>query len=156
MIGPIFINQSVDRDVYEGILTDYFIPEAKKRGWMDGKHYFQQDGTPPHTTNENLEIINRHFGPPVSAHKCPGTFGEGHIWPAYSPDLSPLDFFLWGYIKDKIYKDNPKSIEELEKAITNCFKSVPAEMLHRVIASFPNRLRMVVIAQGGHIENIIN
>jgi len=64
----------------------------------------------------------------------------------------PLGIYQ-GYSR-KIFEDNAKSIEELEKAIINCFRSVPAEMLHRVIASFQNRLRMVVIAQGEHIENI--
>ena len=26
-------------------------------------------------------------------------------WPARSVDLTPLDYFLWGYVKNEIYKD---------------------------------------------------
>jgi len=47
---------------------------------------FSKIGAPPHTTNKNLEIINRHFGSRVLAHEHPETFGEGYIWPAYSHD----------------------------------------------------------------------
>ena len=28
-------------------------------------------------------------------------------WPALSPDLSPCDFFLWGYLKEKVFKRCP-------------------------------------------------
>ena len=156
IIGPIFIDQSVDKDVYEGILNDYFLPEAQRMGWLDGKHFFQQDGAPPDTCRENLEIINRHFGPRVLAHRYPEIFGQGQIWPPYSPDLSPLDFFLWGYIKDKIYKTNPKTIDELKEAISESFRSIPAGMINRAIGSFERRLRMLIVSQGQHIENLIH
>jgi hypothetical protein len=29
-------------------------------------------------------------------------------WPARSPDLSPCDFFLWGYPKEKVFKHRPR------------------------------------------------
>ena len=38
-------------------------------------------------------------------------------WPPRSCDLTPLDFFLWGYVKDKVYADNPQSIQELKEKI---------------------------------------
>jgi hypothetical protein len=30
-------------------------------------------------------------------------------WPAWSPDLSICDFFLWGYLKEKVFKHHPQS-----------------------------------------------
>lgn len=38
-------------------------------------------------------------------------------WPPGSPDLSPIDFFLWGYLKTKDYETNPRSIDELKGSI---------------------------------------
>ena len=29
-----------------------------------------------------------------------------HTWSALSPDLSHLDYFLWGYLKDRAYTNN--------------------------------------------------
>jgi hypothetical protein len=31
--------------------------------------------------------------------------------PARSPNLSPLDFFLWGHLKNKIYKEKPQNLQ---------------------------------------------
>jgi len=90
------------------------------------------------------------------AQKYPETYGEGMICPAYSPDLSPLDFFLWGYTKDRVYINQPKTIAELESAVNETIKSVPADMLQRAIGSFEKRLRMVVVNEGKHIDNILN
>ena len=38
------------------------------------------------------------------------------LWPPYSPDLNPCDFYLWGYLKNKVYTSpTPKTTEELKK-----------------------------------------
>ena len=39
---------------------------------------------------------------------------RGRDWPARSPDLNPLDFFLWGYLKSQVYKPWPNSLDDLE------------------------------------------
>jgi len=36
---------------------------------------------------------------------------EGEDWPLRSPDLTPLDYYLWGYLK--VYRTNSESIHEL-------------------------------------------
>ena len=33
----------------------------------------------------------------------------------HSPDLSPPDFFLWDYLKDKVYANKPRTISELKE-----------------------------------------
>jgi hypothetical protein len=30
--------------------------------------------------------------------------GGPRSWPARSPDLNPLDFFLWGHVKNVVYR----------------------------------------------------
>jgi hypothetical protein len=40
-----------------------------------------------------------------------GVFGDRTVsrglWPARSPDLTPCNFYLWGNLKDKVYRINP-------------------------------------------------
>ena len=43
--------------------------------------------------------------------------GATIIWPTQSPDLTPPDFFLWGHIKQVVYRDNPSTLTELKAAI---------------------------------------
>ena len=53
-------------------------------------------------------------------------------WPALSPDLSPLDFWLWGYLKNKVYADVVTTLDELRQAITDEMQAILATMVHSV------------------------
>jgi hypothetical protein len=49
-------------------------------------------------------------------------FGERvisrNIWPPLSPDLTPPEFYLWEAAKSAVYRDRPRTLNELETAIT--------------------------------------
>ena len=38
-------------------------------------------------------------------------------WPPCSPDLTPCDFFLWGYLKSKVYRTPPNDLDDLRARI---------------------------------------
>ena len=40
-------------------------------------------------------------------------------WPPRSLDITPLDFFLWGYVKDIVYKTKVRDIDDLKQRISN-------------------------------------
>jgi hypothetical protein len=72
-------------------------------------------------------------------------------WPPRSPDLTPCDFFLWGYIKDNVYVPPlPTTLDELTERIN----SVDRDMLQLVWEEFSYRLDVVRAAGGGHIERV--
>ena len=54
---------------------------------------------------------------------------RGREWAPRSPDLTPLDYFLWGYLKSKVYVPRPANINELKRRITTEFNSIPADMI---------------------------
>ena len=70
-------------------------------------------------------------------------------WPPRSPDLTPMDFFLWGYIKKLVYT---KDLNQLKNAIVVAFQLITGEMVTSAFANFVKRLNLVVEANGGHIE----
>jgi hypothetical protein len=49
-------------------------------------------------------------------------------WPARSPDLSICDFFLWGYLKEKVFKHRPHTQPELKEWIIEEVNAIPGEM----------------------------
>jgi hypothetical protein len=55
--------------------------------------WFQHDGTPPHFSRRAREILDQQY-----PDRWIGRGGPRN-WPARSPDLNPLDFFLWGHVK---------------------------------------------------------
>ena len=61
-------------------------------------------------------------------------------WPPRTCDITPLDFFLWGYVKSKVYMDQPATIENLEANITRVIGQIPLELLKRVIDNWNFRM----------------
>ena len=57
------------------------------------KIYFQQDGAPAHGAEIISECLNTNFGQQWIGNNGPIR------WPARSPDMTPLDFFFWGFLK---------------------------------------------------------
>jgi hypothetical protein len=60
-------------------------------------------------------------------------------WPARSPDLSICDFFLWGYVKEKVFKYRPHTLPELKERIIEAVNAIPREMCERAVQSFNDR-----------------
>ncbi|GFG33206.1 hypothetical protein Cfor_02512, partial [Coptotermes formosanus] len=69
--------------------------------------------------------------------------GDNHLlpWPPRSPDLTPCDFFLWGFVKGSVYVPPlPVSLTELRDRITHALQTITADMLHRVWDEFDYRV----------------
>ncbi|GFY39944.1 uncharacterized protein TNIN_84641 [Trichonephila inaurata madagascariensis] len=63
------------------------------------------------------------------------------------------DFFLWGFIKDKVFVPPlPRDLVELRGRIRNEFSAVTREMLVRVWTEIENRLDICRVMKGAHIE----
>ena len=101
---------------YKNLLENQFFPAIKKQNAVD-EYWFMQDGATPHRTKDVFETLFNCFNTPVIGLNYPKFAKGGLEWPPYSPDLNPLDFFFWGYLKDKVYKNNPKTLSELKNAI---------------------------------------
>jgi hypothetical protein len=54
-----------------------------------------------------------------------------------------MDFFLWGYLKDKVYAAKPVTVRELKEEIERKCLQIPNEMLHAVCDSI-----VLVISSG--------
>ena len=73
---------------------------------------FQQDGAPPY-----WGLLVRGFLNETFPDRWIGR--DGPIpWPPCSPDITPLDFFLWGYVKDIVYRTQIRDITDLKQRIT--------------------------------------
>ena len=75
-------------------------------------------------------------------------------WSARSPDLSPCDVFLWGYLKEKISKHRPRSLEVLKERIQQEIDSIPPELTRRVMI-LRERLQQCVANDGRHRSDLI-
>jgi hypothetical protein len=76
-------------------------------------------------------------------------------WPGRSPDLSPCDLFLWGYLKAEVFKCRPQTPEELKDAIHHKITAVPEVMTRRALQNFRVRLPECTAREGKHLHDII-
>ena len=98
---PIFFDGNVNVDNYRAVIEEFiaFLHGALSEREFD-RAWFMQDGATPHTAWQSLAILYEHFGARVISGNFKRHFNCGMDWPPYSPDLTPCDLFLWGYLKN--------------------------------------------------------
>ena len=74
-------------------------------------------------------------------------------YPLRSPDLTPLDFSLWGYLKDKVYATKPTTVANIREAIEHECAQIPTELLYDVSDSVAWRCQQCQDQNGGQFEN---
>ncbi|KAA6389945.1 MAG: putative Transposable element Tc3 transposase [Streblomastix strix] len=104
LIGPIFLLETVTQQVYQDLIGNQLIPDLYVIHPNLDNVYFQQDRAPAHTAKSTLEYLHDLFDD-----RLIGKF-LNFVWPPRSPDLTPPDFFLWGYLKDHVYEPQPQSL----------------------------------------------
>jgi hypothetical protein len=65
------------------------------------------------------------------------------------PDTTPLDFFLWGYVNDKIYAIE---VRDLQAQIVEAVGTITLDMLQRTGAELDYRLDIPCVTNGAHVE----
>ena len=142
LVGPYFFEDSVTGESYLDMLSEFVCPQLMRQ-----RLFFQPDGSPVHYANSVKAWLSEKFpdrwigrGGPVE-------------WPARSPDLTPPDFFLWGYLKHKVYAHRPRTIVELMDRIRQACAEIPIEMCKRACQNVPIRLKRCQELGGRQISN---
>ncbi|GFV77008.1 uncharacterized protein TNCV_690781 [Trichonephila clavipes] len=109
--------------------------------------WFQQDGATCHTARATIDLLK-------------DTFGDRLIsrfvnWPPRSCDLTPLDYFLWGYVKSLVYADKPQTLGHLEDNIRRVIADIRPQMLEKVIENWTSRLDYIRTSRGSLMPEII-
>ncbi|XP_046683651.1 uncharacterized protein LOC124369643 [Homalodisca vitripennis] len=104
--------------------------------------WYEQDGAPPHYAQAARNAVSERFqerwigrGGPVA-------------WPPRSPNLSLC--FLWGAIKDKVYRTPPTTPEDMRERIRNECSSIGEDVLIRNKAALPGSYRVINVSSVRH------
>ena len=146
IVGPVFLEENINQDVYLAVLNQHVLP------FLSGEFeefIFQQDGAPAHYANSVRNLLNEHL---------PGRWigRRGSIeWPPRSPDLTPLDFFFWGVIKDRVFTEKFDDIDQLKAAIEREVSIIDQDkdLLAKVCSSVTNRIQECIEADGTQFES---
>ncbi|GFV43448.1 uncharacterized protein TNCV_5131 [Trichonephila clavipes] len=91
------------------MITNFFIPELNNHDVQELR--FQQDGATCHTARATIDLLKDTFGDRLISR-----FGPVN-WPPRSCDLTPLDYFLWSYVKSLVYANKPQTLDHLDDDI---------------------------------------
>ncbi|GFU37792.1 putative transposable element [Trichonephila clavipes] len=127
IMGPYFFKNdegrkvTVNGDRYRAMITNIFIPELNNHDVQE--LWFQQDGATCHTARTTIDLLKDTFGDRLISR-----FGPVN-WPPRSFDLTPLNYFLWGYVKSLVYADKPQTLDHLEDNIRRVIADILPQML---------------------------
>lgn len=127
--GEYFINQIL-KQIYEK--TSWLQRKEKRKIIL---HY---DNARPHTSRKVIQFLNVYH-----MKRAPH--------PAYSPDVAPSDFHLFGFIKNELKGRKFDSVESLFEAILEILSKIPKETLKRVFIEWQARLQKVIDSNGDYI-----
>ena len=103
-------------------MTEYVSPQLEQ---YQPQFIFQQDGAPPHWGLKVCQFLNETF-----PDRWIGRDGPIPLPPRF-PDITPLNFFLWGYVKDIVYRTKVRDTNDLQRRVIEAFDAVTVDMLTR-------------------------
>lgn len=150
LIGPHFFEGTVNganylqflQEVLPGLLEHVDL-ETRMKMW------FQQDGAPPHYAN-----IVRNYLDVTYPGRWIGRRGPV-AWPSRSPDLTAPDFYLWGFLKDCVYRERPTTRGDMIQRIQTACNNIRRDTLLQTVRNFEQRIRLCLRENGATFEHLI-
>jgi hypothetical protein len=158
IIGPYFLEENnatvtVTGERYKALILERFVGDlllfCEENNLSYESQWLQQDGAPPHISNDVRRWLQEHF---PNRHISRLT---AFPWPARSPDLTPPDFYLWGYLKSKCFQPVPHNLNELKNNIVDVIDNISKDVLKNVADHFIKRINICLERGGGHLEHVI-
>lgn len=152
LIGPFVFENHLTADRYLDFLENHLVdllenvPLTIRQGM-----WYQHDGAPAHFPLRVRQFLDQRFEGRVIGR------GAQHSWPPRSPDLTCLDYYLWGHMKDMVYQTPSETVEDLRRRIFEVADLIRNnnDMLHRATRALLRRARLCLARNGGHFEAIL-
>lgn len=108
------------------------------------------DGCPAHYSRIVREYLNEAYPDHWIGRQGPVA------WPPRSPDMTPLDYYLWGDMKQKIYSQPINTQAELQARIINCAAGLDPDVIRRATSQITYRANLCLQQHGNHFENLMH
>lgn len=149
VLGPVYLPQTLNAAAYLNFLqTDLpSLLEDVPLSFLNGM-VFQNDGCPAHSSLIVKNFLSSEYGSNWIGRNGPIK------WPARSPDLTPLDFYVWGRAKELVYAEEIRDLSHLRQRVDDAFNIIKHEItLRTVTTEVKNRCSKCIEQQGSHFEN---
>jgi len=140
----VFFEQNVTANNYiENMLTP-FVQQLHDDEITQG--YFQQDKATAHTAHATIDFLRQFYDDRII---------DQNLWPSHSPDISVPDFFLFSYLKNRVYQHDPQNLEELRNAISEEIETITPAIMSNVYENLKKRIRLCLQNGGQHFQHLL-
>ena len=131
------VNTKVYLDVLKSVVIPWWNQVADGRPWV-----WQQNSAPAHKSKETQAWLQK---------ECYDFVPFSH-WPPFSPDLNPLDYFVWSYVENITNMTSHNTKSSLIAGIHRVFAELPPALVQKSCSQFRIRIEAEIEAEGGYIE----
>jgi hypothetical protein len=135
----------INSEYYIEEILKPFINEDIPKLYPNKNAIFHQDSAPSHVSNLTLNFLRStpiHFIPPED-------------WPPNSPDIAPMDYSIWGFMKHKLQKKKVTTLIGLKKAIIDIWNNIPERLVKNTLKSWKKRVTLLIKNKGKQIEHLL-
>jgi len=68
--------------------------------------------------------------------------------------ISHIHTFLWGYLQEYMYINNPHSLDEIKRNIEGCVLNVMTQTVHNVGSNMKQKVDARIVVYGGHFQSL--
>lgn len=149
VIGPYFFDEALRGNVFLEFLRNT-LPILLEDVNLELRRnmFLQLDGCPAHFAINVREHLDAEY--------TDRWIGRGSLfpWPPRSPDLTVLDFYFWGRVKDLVFQSRPTTRENMILRIQNAINSLSRVEIETAVFSTRRRVELCLEHDGGHFEHL--
>ena len=116
---------TVNGNRYRAMLNEFLFTKIEEEDICN--IWFQQNSATCHAAEATLDILR-----PVAEDRIISCRADV-VWPPRSCDLTPLEYYLWGAVKDKCYADKPETIDALKNNIRVTISEIQLHTIDNVL-----------------------
>lgn len=111
--------------------------------------YFQQDGATAHTARETIAFLREFFDNRLISLHTQVEF------PPRSPCLTIMDYFVFPYLKNRIFRTPVPNLQELEQRIVEECATITPVMLQNAFDNMRRRVNLCIEQGGGQFQQFL-
>ena len=123
---------TVNGDHYRAMLNEFLFTKIEEENI--GNICFQQDGAMYHTAETTLDVLRPVFEDRIISRKA------DVVWPPRSCNLTPLNYYLRGAVKDQCYAGKPETIDALKDNIRKAIGEIRLHTIVNVLKHWSDRI----------------
>ena len=137
----------VNGDRYWNMLSEFLFTNFEEEDI--GNIWFQQDGATCHTAEATFDVLRPVFEDRIISRRA------DVVWPPRNCDLTSLNYYLWGAVKDTCYADKPETINALKTNIREAIGEIQLHGIDNVLKNCTDRVGYCMASRGSHLNEMI-